>query len=1069
MRRALVATLAILLFALPAGAEAAVPSLGPVAATNIQGVSALLKGTVDPEGLATTYRFEYSTQPSFAAALQTPPAPAGAGGSARPARAAIAGLVPGTTYHYRLVATNSSGTAFGPPAAFVTTQGFGFQAGTDGFAVRAVADGGGGASAPGSHPYQLGLHLGFNRAGEFEDQPGAAFPDGDLRNLRIELPPGTVLNPAALAKCTPTQFHTRRSSPFEASRSGESCPEGSQVGTVEVKSSLDGGQTRRFGLFNLEPAPGVPAQLGSSPYGSPLVLNQSLRPNPDGSYALALEVSGVSQGLDISGLDLVLWGTPWGASHNGERGNCLNQAEPDFPWAKCSVGEPKDAPPLAYLTLPHQCSGPLSFVARADSWQQPGEVAATAVNRDSAGTQVEMGPCGGAPFAPKPVGQLSDARASSPAGYNFRLNVDNANLTDPAQRAPVPIKRATVALPDGVTVNPSVGSGLSACSAADYARESAFSPQGAGCPNASKLGDFRVRVALFPELLDGAIYLAQPDDPGTPTPGAENPFDSLLAVYLVARLPSRGILVKLAGRIDPNSSNGNLVASFDDLPQLPYTELDLTFRTGQRAFLTTPPACGPAISITDLLPWAGPGSVRAATATAIDAGAGGGPCPSGTPPFAPTVSAGGINSNVNSYTPYFVHIARSDTEAEITSYSLVLPKGITAKLAGIPFCSDAAIAAARSRRGFSEAASPSCPAASEVGHTSSGYGVGSTLTYATGGVYLAGPYQGQPLSLVAVNPAVVGPFDLGTIVVRSAFAVDPRTAQLRIDSAASDPIPHMIDGIPIHLRDLRIHMDRPQFTHNPSSCAPSALVSTLGGSGARFGDPSDDTLATSSRYFQLLNCLTLGFKPKLGVRLRGPSRRGAYPQFRATFAARGPQDSNLKEITVSLPHSQFLAQSHIKGICTRVQFNADRCPANSVYGTAVAYTPLFDQPLRGNIYLRSSSHKLPDLVASLHSGAIHIVLEGEIGPTKRGGIMALFRELPDEPLDRFVMTLAGGKRGLLQNSANICAFPPEATVKALAQNNLGARFTTVLRGQCGKKGKKQKGKKQKGKKRKGRR
>ncbi len=1040
-RRAIAVLLAAAAALLLAGgsAQAAVPALGPPSATDIQGVSALLKGSVDPEGLATSYQFEYSTQPSFAGAVKTASAPAGQGTDPRPARAAISGLAPSTTYHYRLRATNSSGTAVGTPASFTTTKGFGFLAGSAGFAVGAFADGGGGAGAPGSHPFQLSFAIGLNQGGEFEGQPGAAFPDGDLRDLRIEAPAGLIVNPTVTPTCGLVQFHTPRSSPFEASRSGESCPDRAQVGTVEVQSSLEGGQPRRFGLFNLEPGPGVPAQLGFSPFGVPIVLDEQLRPNPDGSYVLTLEARNVSQALDFHRLSLVLWGTPWAVSHNGERGNCLNQAEPDFPWAKCSVGEPPQVKPLAYLTMPHRCSGTLSFAATATSWQQAGQAGAGALGRDSGGTAVQMGPCSGFPFNPKPFGQLTDSKASSPSGYNFQLNVDNANLTDTAQRAPAPIKTATVRLPDGVTINPSVGAGLVGCAPGQYAAESAFSLQGAGCPNASKLGDFMVRSSLFPDLLNGAIYLATPND---------NPFGSLLAVYLVAKLPSRGILVKLPGRIDPNPVNGNLVATFDGLPQLPYSELNLTFRTGQRALLVTPPACGAASTTTDLLPWAGSGAVHATSATQINAGVGGGPCPAGAPPFAPSVVAGGVNSNVNSYTPYFVHIARQDNEAEITSYSLKLPEGITGKLAGIPFCPEAAIAAARANRGFAEAAGPSCPAASEVGHTSSGYGVGNSLTYAGGRVYLAGPYNGRPLSLVAINPATVGPFDLGTIVVRSAFSVDPLTAQLEIDSKASDPIPHILGGIPIHLRDLRIYMDRPEFTHNPSSCAPSALISTLGGSGARFGDPSDDTSFTSSRHFQLLNCLTLGFKPKLGVRLRGPSRRGAYPELRATFAARGPQDSNLKEIAVSLPHSLFVAHNHIRGICTRVQFSASRCPADSVYGSAVAHTPLFDTPLRGDVYLRSSSHKFPDLVAELHSGAIRIVLEGEIGPSGRGGIKALFAELPDQPLSRFTMTLAGGKRGLLQNSTNICANPPEATVKALGQNNLGSVFKTVLRGQC---------------------
>jgi hypothetical protein len=379
---------------------------------------------------------------------------------------------------------------------------------------------------------------------------------------------------------------------------------------------------------------------------------------------------------------------------------------------------------------------------------------------------------------------------------------------------------------------------------------------------------------------------------------------------------------------------------------------------------------------------------------------------------------------------------------------LSLPKGITGKLAGIPFCPEAAIDAARANRGFDEAASPSCPPASQVGRTLTGYGVGPALTYAAGAIYLAGPYHGAPLSLVTINPATVGPFDLGTVVVRSAFTVDPLSAQLQIDSSASDRIPHILAGVPLHLRDVRVYMDRPEFTHNPSSCEASSLRSTLTGAGARLGDPADDSTATVQKHFQLLNCLTLGFAPRLGLRLRGSARRGAFPALRATFAARGPTDSNLKRIEVDMPHQLFLAQNHIRAVCTRQQFAAERCPPSSVYGSAVAYTPLLDQPLRGEVYLRSSENKLPDLVTSLRSGSIRIDLVGRIGPSGKGGIQAFFEELPDAPIERFTMLLAGGRHGLLTNSVNICAAPPLATVKALGQNNKGAVFSTKLRGQC---------------------
>jgi hypothetical protein len=927
--------------------------------------------------------------------------------------------------------------SFGAPAASAS----GFQPGPDGFGVEAIADGGSAAAIAGLHPYQLNLKVGLDQSGG----------EQDLRDLTIEAPPGLIVNPKALPKCRSIDFSTPRSSPFEASRSGESCRTTTQVGTIDVKDP-QGGPPRRFGLFNLEPSHGVAARLGASPFGLPLVFELKLQPNPDGSYALSLAARGIPQALDLDTLEIGLWGVPWGASHDGSRGNCLNEAEPTFPWAKCSVGEPTQETPVAYLTMPTVCQSSLAFNAAADSYQQPAAVSAQALNRNAQGLPVPLGACDTLSFAPQALGFLTVEKASSSSGFNFRLSNDNAGFLSPDLRAPSETKTATVSLPDGVTINPSLGEGLGVCAPAQYAAEGIFTAAGTACPNSSKIGDFSVRTPLFDEVIGGAVYLAQPDDPATVRSGAENPFDSLLAVYLVARNQDRGILVKVPGKLVPDRASGNLTAVFDGLPQLPYTNLDVNLRSGQRAPLVSPPFCGAAVSQVEMAPWAqGVANARTTNGSQIKSGIEAGPCPDGSvPPFAPSAIAGGVNANVNSYTPYYVHLIRRDTEQEITSYSLILPKGITGKLAGIPFCPESGIAAARVSRGFAEIAHPSCPSASQVGRTLAGYGVGPALTYAPGRIYLAGPYHGAPLSLVTVNAATVGPFDLGTVVIRSAFQVDEHTAQLRIDSKASDPIPHILDGIPLHLRDIRVFMDRPSFTHNPSSCEASQLVSSLTGSGARFGDPGDDSSAVATSNFQLLNCLNLGFEPKLGIRLRGGVRRGAYPSLRATFASRGPQDSNLDSIEVNMPHAEFLAQNHIRGICTRGQFAADRCPGGSAYGTAVAYTPLLDVPLRGNVYLRSSSHRLPDLVASLHSGAIHIVLEGRIGPSKRGGIRAFFSELPDQPLDRFVLQLNGGKRGLLINSTNVCANPPIASVKALAQNNVGAIFTTTLRGRCGK-------------------
>jgi hypothetical protein len=1050
--RTAAALAAFALLFVPAAARAAAPALRAAAATDVQGVSALLGGEVDPGGLATTYAFQYVDEAGFEAsgfsqAIGTPTSMAGSGTGYRQARAAITGLRPDTVYRFRLTAQNSAGDTEGEPEAFVTTHGFGFLPGAAGFESIVRAEGGAPDTLSGSHPNSLTIGVGFNLAGEFENQPGVRFPDGDPRELHFELPPGLILNPVAVAECPVDLFNTSRSSGFEDSRSGEDCPDASQVGTVDVHTSFGGATTRRFGLFDLDPAPGLPAQLGFAPFGTPVAFGVQIRPGSNGQYAFTLDSSGFPQAFDLRRLDLTLWGTPWEAVHDGERGDCLNEAEPEFPWAKCSVGPPRQKERHAYLTMPTDCAGPLAFTARASSWQQPATVSRSYPS-GSDGQPVVPDGCETLLFKPTAFGQLTDRKASSSSGFVFDLIDTDEGLTKPGDRVRSQARKASVTLPEGVTVNPSLGVGLGACTPGQYAAETALSPQGSGCPNDAKIGSFTVHTPLFEKALEGAIYLAQPDDAATPLAGAENPFDSLLAVYLVAKSNLRGILVKVAGELMPDPATGRLTGSFEGLPQLPYTALEVHFRTGQRAPLITPATCGRATTRIELTPWAvGPASTVSSTDSQIATGVGGGACPTDVAPrFAPKATAGSINSNVGSYTPFYLHLTRSDDEQEITSYSAVLPRGITGRLAGIPFCPDEAIVAARTRTGVAENANPSCPVASQIGRTLSGYGIGPALAYSSGRIFLAGPYHGSPLSIVTVDAATVGPFDLGTIVIRSAFDVDPRTAQLRIDSRGSDPIPHILRGIPLHLRDVRVFIDRPNFTRNPTSCEPSQVASTLTGSGARFGDSSDDSSVTVLNHFQLLNCRTLGFRPRLGLRLRGGSKRGDYPALRAVFAARAG-DANLKRIAVTMPHSEFLAQNHIRSVCTQVQFAADSCPAGSIYGHAVAYTPLFDAPLRGPVYLRSSSHRLPDLVASLHSGAVHIVLEGKISPA-RSGIRVFFSELPDAPLNRFTMTLKGGGRGLLVNSTNLCAAPPIATVKALGQNNIGSIFTTELRGQC---------------------
>jgi hypothetical protein len=909
---------------------------------------------------------------------------------------------------------------------------FGLLPGGDGFNVEILGEGGTPDSEAGSHPVSLGLSVGFNLVG--------GLSDGDLRDLSFELPPGLIENPTAVPVCTQADFHSARVNPLEesgdgeASHSGESCPDRTQVGILTLNSSYGGGETRSFGLFNLAPPPGAPSELGANPYGAPIVFVPTIR-QAAGEYGLTLQAKGVSQLVSVKRIGLNVWGNPWSVLHNEQRGNCLNESEPAFGWAKCSPGRPAKNPAVAYLTLPTSCEGALAFTATITAWEQP-----TPAPRTVSVPSLEG--CDSLAFEPNPTAQLSDPRASSPSGYEFSIQVDTAGVRDPHRRAPTPVRKAVVALPDGVTINPSVGSGLGVCTPPQYDAETSISPAGAGCPSESKIGDFSVDSPIVAGTLErGSIYLAAP---------FQNPFNSLLSIYLVAKSTQRGILVKVAGRLQADRQTGRLTATFDRLPQLPYSLLRIHFREGQRSPLATPPACGPIQTEADLTPWRDAGLVHHFNLPAtIGAGTGGGPCPSGLAPFAPRASGGTLNSRAGAYSPFYLHLTRTDVEQEITSYSATLPAGLLGKIAGIPYCPDSAIAAAASRSGVAERDAPSCPGASLIGHTTAGYGVGSVLTYAPGKLYLAGPYRGSQFSVVAIDSALVGPFDLGVIVVRSAIRIDPVTTQASIDATGTDPIPHIIDGIPIHLRDIRAYIDRPDFTLNPTSCAASTLTSALNGSGAQFGDPADDTLASAAVPFQAFDCGSLRFRPKVSLDLEGGTHRGRHPALRVIVGPR-PGDANMARAQVTLPPSLFLDQGHIDTVCTRREFAAGACPSGSVYGHVRVFTPLLEAPMEGPAYLRSSDNILPDLVFALKERGIEVDVAGRIDSVK-GGIRGTFPAIPDAPVSKFVLRLRGGKRGILVAAGNLCASPQRANARFVGQNNLGRITHPTVKAPCAQK------------------
>ncbi len=475
--------------------------------------------------------------------------------------------------------------------------------------------------------------------------------------------------------------------------------------------------------------------------------------------------------------------------------------------------------------------------------------------------------------------------------------------------------------------------------------------------------------------------------------------------------------------------------------------MSCTSRRGAHAALITPKTCGDYAASAEFAPWSGNAAAQPPVDSFTISQGPSGACPTDPAalPNSPSFDAGPVSPVSKNYSPFVLHLRRADGTQRFGAFNVTLPQGLTGKLAGTALCPDAALAAAESKSGKAEQGAPSCPADSHVGEVVAGAGAGSPY-YAHGDAYLAGPYKGAPVSLAVITPAVAGPFDLGTIVIRTPLQIDSKTAQI---TALSDPIPQMLQGIPTDVRSIDVIMDRPEFTLTGTSCDPASidglLTSTL------------NQAAPLSVRYQLSDCGRLPFKPKISLRLKGKTKRGGHPALTVVLKAR-PGDANISSLSLAMPRSEFLENAHIRTICTRPDFAADNCPKGAVYGQATVQTPLLDYALTGNVYLRSSDNLLPDLVPDLRGPAYQPLRVESAGRTDsvKGGIRNTFDFIPDAPFTKLITKLPGGNKGLLVNSRDICKRTYRATVKYTAHNNATYVDHPKLRVKC--KGKKRKGK-----------
>ncbi len=817
---------------------------------------------------------------------------------------------------------------------------------------------------------------------------GSGEPVGNAKNLRIDIPQGLAPNFPAIPTCTDAQL------------AAQTCPGAAQIGVQRLTArgnigvgglvplgryTLDvdlpiynltrsGDQVARFG-FNPAQAPGSDLLQGDK---SPVVIHGGVR-NSD--YGLFFTISNLPQNPAVVRSNLAFWGVPGATQHDADRGVSRTTIRgvpllgditaPGSP--KTVNGGPVPNKSTAFLTNPTSCAGVQTSTVWAESYA--GEQI-----RSSYTTPVGATGCESVPFAPTAaLGGSGPIVRDSPLPLRVHLQVPQSQT---AERGTAHVKRIAVTLPDGATINPSAANGLEACTDAQFGKGTEAP---IGCPAGSNVASVKITTPLLDRPLTGSAYVGQP------LPGNR--------YRLFVNADGFGITVRLIGSVIADAGTGQLTAVFDDNPQVPFSDLELQFKDTPNTVLASPITCGQHGGVAAFDPWSGTPTVGAPTL--LDVGGCNGF------PFDPGVAAAAGTPQAGAYTPFSLRIARSDGDQTLSGLWAHFPLGQTARIRDMEQCSDAQVAAI------------ACPEGSQIGTVTTQTGAGPAPFTLSGKLYLTSKYRGGPFGTVAVIRAVAGPYDLGHVVVRQSLRIAADTGRVTL---ISDPLPQIVEGIPLRLRDLAVNVSKPRFMRNPTSCGTGQLRFEL--ESAQGGGAVREAALPSA------DCAKQKFSPKLKLEFRNRKQMGRNknPQVRATMTQEDEQ-AGLKTVQVTLPKSVALAAANARGLCEVAQAEADQCPKASVVGTAQAVTPILNRTLKGPVYFvkgertdPKSGRKIPTLPTLMVAlrGEVTILARATTSVDKQSRLVTTFPSLPDQPITRFTMTINGGKRGIIATTRDLC-------------------------------------------------
>jgi hypothetical protein len=889
----------------------------------------------------------------------------------------------------------------------------------------------------GAHPYEITTTIAFvhHKPSSTQEEDGIkTVPNGDPKDIIVNFPAGLVVNPnATQQRCT------------EVDLLSNSCPDSSAIGVIAAHGGVFPDVIAP--VYNMVTPANVPADFASNVAGVGLVVHITGKIRTGGDYGGSGEVSDISQNGVLYRAEVTLWGIPSDKSHDKQRGSCgmaaagkrLEREEQERQKELEEVHGEEDELRRVYfcavertgkslMTMPTSCIGPLQTTMEADSWQESGFIKPPPVESPGMTGCEELG------FNPSLSVQPDTDVTDSPSGLDVKLDVpQEENASGLAESN---IKEAVVTLPPGMTVNPSAANGLGACTdTPEPATET--EPERPGgeielqsarpvkCPPSSKVGVVEAATPLLTERLHGSVYLAQQGKAvgGVPAPGV-NPFGSLVAVYLV--LEGSGVVVKLPGEVQLNPVTGQVTTRFGEdpltksfLPEQPVSELKLHLFGGSEAALVTPSACGTYTTQSSLTPYSAPESGPPATPTGsfeVTQGCVG--------QFSPSFVAGTQDNQAAAFSPFTFTLSREDSEQDFGRIQTQIPPGLLAMVSSVPLCEEP------------QATEGTCPAASLIGHVTAGAGAGERPFYVTGQVFLTGPYDGAPYGLSIVVPAVAGPFNLGLVKLRAAIDIDPNTAAVTV---TSDPLPQIVEGVPLLIRKINVSIDREHFFFNPTNCNPLSIGTTVTGT-------QGASAALSSRY-QAANCSALGFHPKLKATASGHASRanGTSMDFKIVYPA-GTQ-ANIAQAKVELPKRLPSRLTTLQKACLAQVFEANpaSCPAASVVGIARATTPVLPNELTGPVYLVShGGEAFPNVVVVLQGDGVRADVVGSTFISKAGVTRSTFKTVPDVPVSSFELYLPQARYSVFTANGNLCKGSLKMPTTFVGQNGAEVHEDTTI-------------------------